>query len=318
MFYDWNLELEFKYDSKYGKLVIPSQDMYSPEYWDSQSGYVVQVLDGYDAYKKEKTYEDVGDDIATMFLNKQDALEFKSLSVKYPDNPYLFRAVYDINAGAYLGYYQYAWMGVEAPRTDPSEAYMAWGGNWKLGDNVITIAPVENSATEYTITGLHPGIDATFYAYYNMNTGNVDIYGYQDANKEYSKDGHKYHYYLVGVPDAENTEWITGDKLASFVKNEDGTITVEAGICSFDNETPYAKFGVVGNFTDIWDWDGENAVLYDLPNTLEKADAAVSVASVKQNKVELKAAPAAAKSSTKSVKKERPMTLKEFRARLAK
>ena len=178
---------------------------------------------------------------------------------------------------------------------------------------MITITPVENSDREYTITGLHPTLDITLYAYYDMAKGNVDIYGYQNCGKDYTNDGHKYRYYLVGKPAEEGVEWITDDKLASFVKNEDGTYSVVPGTCSYDNETLYAKFGLVGNYTDIWDWEGDDAIVFDLPNTLEKANAPAA-APKKMNKVELKSmqeveAPA---------KDARIITLKEFRARLAK
>ena len=323
VFGDWNAELEFKYDGTVGKLVIPSQDMYSPTEWNGE--YYVRVLDGPDGYfdPSNTTYEHVGEDIAAMFLNKDGYLEFKTLSQKFPNENVLIQAEYNITTGQYNGMYVGYYMGW-ASSIDPSEAYLAWGGNWKLGDTVITITPEENSDIYYTVTGLHPKQNVTLRAQFDMETNNVIIYGYQYAQgeSEYTKDGHKYHYYAIAKT-ADGGLWVTGDKLVTLVMDEEGKVEVQPGTYQtdeMDEPAEYSAFGLAGFYapTDDWDWESDNAVWYNLPATLEKADAAVSVASVKQNKVELKAAPAAAKSSTKSVKKERPMTLKEFRARLAK
>ena len=319
LFWDWNAELEFKYDEKKGLVIIPSQDMYTPE--QREDGYYVQVLDNMNGYWKqnggvevEVSYEQVGQDIGSIQLMNNDRFRFTPLNVAegYEGYWYLALNTFKVETGEFNEVNNWYYVGY-GTRTDPSEAYLAWGGSWKLGDSVITITPVENSDREYTITGLHPTLDITLYAYYDMAKGNVDIYGYQNCGKDYTNDGHKYRYYLVGKPAEEGVEWITDDKLASFVKNEDGTYSVVPGTCSYDNETLYAKFGLVGNYTDIWDWEGDDAIVFDLPTTLEKANAPAA-APKKMNKVELKSmqeveAPA---------KDARIITLKEFRARLAK
>ena len=316
LFGDWNAELEFKYDAKNGKLIIPSQDMYTPEDWGD--GYHVCVLDNLNGYWQQQgvdvavSYEDVGQDIAAMTLYSDDEVMFHPRNCVSNNYPYLALNYFNVETGAFDGWDNLYYVSSYSYRTDPSEGYLAWSGSWKLGDNVITITPVENSDREYTITGLHPTMDITVWAYYNMDKGTVDIYGYQNSGKDYTKDGHKYRYYLVGKPAEEGVEWITGDKLASFVKNEDGTYSVVPGTCSYDNETLYAKFGLVGNYTDIWDWEGDEAIVFDLPNTLEPA--APAAAPKKMNKVELKSmqeveAPA---------KDARIITLKEFRDNLKK
>ena len=312
VFWDFDAELEFNYNAKTGKMMIPAQDMYAPYWYDDDFGYIVRVLDTY--YNPSKNYEEhLGEEFAAMFVNKDDMLEYVAIDAYYSN--LIQTSAYQLSSGRYVGNFGYAYMDASS-RIDPSEGYLEWCGNWKMGDSVITIASVENSDREYTITGMHPTMDITIYGYYNMGNGNLEIYGYQNTGKDYNKSGHKYRYYLVGQPAMEGVEWYSGDLLASFVKDGEEAYSVVPGICSMDDETPYAKFGLVGCFADMWDWEGENAILFDLPNTLEPSNAAPK--SAKLITKENEPAPAAKAAPQTPSKNEKVITLKEFRAKFNK
>ena len=317
VFYDYNAELEFTYDAKNGLMMIPAQDMYSPAWYDDDYGYVARVLDAF--YYPRKSYEKhLGEDVAQLFVNKWDNLEFKAIDAYEGYENRLQISAYVVSNGNYVGVFDYAWI-YDSPRIDPSEAYLAWSGNWKLGETVITITPVENSDISYTVTGLHPNQNVILNAQFDMATNNVIIYGYQYAQgeSEYTKNGHKYHYYAVAKT-ADGGLWVSGDKLVTLAMDEEGKVEVQPGTYQADEmEEPaeYSAFGLAGLFapTDDWDWESDNAVWYNLPATLEKSDTAPA-GIMKNDKIERQSAPAA----TKPAKTERMMTLKEFRARLAK
>ncbi len=317
VFSDYNAELEFTYDENNGLMMIPAQDMYSPTWYNDEYGYLARVLDAY--YYPRKSYEEhLGEDVAQLFVNKRNNLEFKAIDAYEGYENRLQISAYVVSNGNYVGTFNTAWI-YDSPRIDPSEAYLAWGGNWKLGDTVITITPEENSDIYYTVTGLHPKQNVTLSAQFDMETNNVIIYGYQYAQgeSEYTKDGHKYHYYAVAKT-ADGGLWVTGDKLVTLVMDEEGKVEVQPGTYQtdeMDEPAEYSAFGLAGLFapTDVWDWESDNAVWYNLPATLEKSDTAPA-GIMKYDKIEPQSAPAA----TKPAKIERMMTLKEFRARLAK
>lgn len=273
---DWDNVLEFRYDN--GNMMLIGQDINSPEYrdWGEDPGYYVRVLAGY--YGSNLTYEDVlGKDFAAAFVRKDGNMVFTPLGVAGYRTNYMMQNLFNISSGNWGGYYQYMSLYTSAAPIDPSEEFLAWSGDWNLGDVTITITPQENSDRFYDVVGLIPGENVPITAEFDMSTGNIEIYGYQWVNANYKKNNHKYQYYLVGQPDAEGVTWITGDKLATLSMAEDGkSATVEAGVCSYDDETPYAKFGLVGHYepTDDWDFEGENAILFDLPNTLIRPSAA--------------------------------------------
>lgn len=273
---DWDNVLEFRYDN--GNMMLIGQDINSPEYWDwvEDPGYYVRVLAGY--YGSNLTYEDVlGKDFAAAFVRKDGNMVFTPLVVAGYRASYMAQNGFNISSGNWYNYYGYMYLYTSAAPIDPSEEFLAWSGDWNLGDVTITITPQENSDRFYDVVGLIPGENVPITAQFDMSTGNIEIYGYQWVNANYKKNNHKYQYYLVGQPDAEGLTWIANDKLATLSMAEDGkSATVEAGVCSYDDETLYAKFGLVGHYepTDDWDFEGENAILFDLPNTLIRPSAA--------------------------------------------
>ena len=302
--------------------------MYSPEDWGGE--YHVRVLDNMNGYLKleegypiDVDYSQVGQDIGAITLRNKDEFMFRPKNCAYPWYYYLAINSFNLNTGELDYVYNYIYVNA-GKRVDPSEAYLAWGGTWIIDGNEITITPVENSEIWYTVSGLHPNQEVKVEAEFDMETENIIIYGYQygQGDAEYTKDGHKYHYYLVGKTE-DGGLMVWGEPIATLVKSADGqSAEIKPGTYPTDEmggTAEYSAFGLAGNYspTDDWDWESENAVWYELPNTMERPSAsAQSVARrvVKPIINELQQ-PNSAEAPAKG---EKPMTLKEFRANLNK
>ena len=237
--------VEAVYDSKAGKFTLKEQELLD---YTSQYGPAKRILAGVFAYGSD-TYsyfwfnsESNGDVPQLIFT--ASLMEDGTISLVPGNCPY----------GSFVGF-NYAWVitsgnyarqgnvmdtvalpNVMTPFTLDMEAYNAWLGSWKFGDQTWTIETKEAGKT-YSVNGIG-GIDFPFSANFNASTKEFELHTQANvATIELTDDtgsAFEAEMGLFGNIRYQGTVYYWGDdaKIASAALSESRTATLTPAVCS--------------------------------------------------------------------------------------
>ena len=265
--------IEALYDAKTGAFTLASQEIAPP--YERGNSVLTDYLtaEGYvDGNWQIAPYEKVGETMLNVTLRK----------VSVDDDEFMYFVPTDLNAYTYLCFAthnitdNYMWgtwgtnwtyirytRGYRDVTPDPADAYSAWIGQWKLGDDTITISPKEVNET-LLMSGFGEK-DVEQIVFFDTNTGNIE-FKHVRSGITYKQGSRYYEYYGVGQDENDAFVWGDNNTVATFAMQEDGSATI-VPTESFRWVSPYgdiygSSWSMIGTFYG-GNWDSDRWMTSD-------------------------------------------------------